>query len=136
MVSSFNIDLQWYLAFLINSLLISIFHRLPLLTRTGWIHAGALGTILWGALNWQGWSAVVCYFLMGSIVTRLGIKYKQRIGLAEGRGGKRGPENVWGSAAVGTIIALLIGAGFGSRNLLLIGFSASFSAKLADTFGS
>ncbi len=30
----------------------------------------------------------------------------------------------------------LIGAGIGSATLLLIGFAASFAAKLADTFGS
>ena len=34
------------------------------------------------------------------------------------------------------MIALLIGAGIGSATLLLIGFAASFAAKLADTFGS
>ena len=43
----------------INTLLIALAQRLPLLTRNGWIHAGALGTILWGCLGWRGWLAVV-----------------------------------------------------------------------------
>ena len=79
---------------------------------------------------------MVAYLVLGSLVTRLGLREKQDRGLAEARGGRRGPENVWGSAATGALLALLIGAGVESRPLLLVGFSASFAAKLADTFGS
>ena len=74
--------------------------------------------------------------MLGSLVTRLGLREKQERGLAEARGGRRGPENVWGSAVTGASLALLIGAGVEPRSLLLVGFSASFAAKLADTFGS
>lgn len=126
----------WLEAVLINAVLIAIAQQLPLLTKPGWVHAAALGTILWGCLGWRGWLAVVIYLGLGSLVTRLGFRDKQRRGLAEGRGGCRGPENVWGSAAVGAVMALLIGAGFEPNQLLFIGFSASFAAKLADTFGS
>ncbi len=127
---------QWLTALLINTLLIALAQRLPLLTRNGWIHAGALGTILWGCLGWRGWLAVVLYLALGSLVTKLGFAQKQAAGLAEARGGKRGPANVWGSALTGAVLALLIGMGVGSERLLLIGFAASFAAKLADTFGS
>ncbi len=126
----------WVLAFCLNAILIFIAQRLPLLTRSGWVHAGALGTILWGCLGWRGWLCVVLYLLLGSLVTRLGFARKQQAGLAEGRGGLRGPENLWGSAATGALLAILVGAGFGSESLLLVGFAASFAAKLADTFGS
>ena len=127
---------MWGIALLLNGVLIAFAQRLPLLTRMGWVHAGILGTILWGCLGWRGWIAVVIYLVLGSLVTRLGFAQKQKQGLAEARGGRRGPANVWGSALTGTVIALLIGAGIGSSMLLLIGFAASFAAKLADTFGS
>jgi uncharacterized protein (TIGR00297 family) len=127
---------MWGVALLLNGVLIAIAQRLPLLTRKGWVHAGILGTILWGCLSWRGWIAVVIYLVLGSLVTRLGFAHKQKQGLAEARGGRRGPANVWGSALTGTVIALLIGADIGSATLLLIGFAASFAAKLADTFGS
>ena len=126
----------WIQALLLNTVLIAVAQRAPLLTPAGWVHAGALGTILWGCLGWRGWVAVVAYLVLGSLVTRLGLREKQERGLAEARGGRRGPENVWGSAATGACLALLIGAGVEPRSLLLVGFSASFSAKLADTFGS
>ena len=53
----------------------------------------------------QGWLAVVIYLALGSLVTRLGFRTKQARGLAEARGGLRGPENVWGSAATGALLA-------------------------------
>lgn len=126
----------WLTALLVNALLIGFAQRFPLLTRAGWCHAGILGTVLWGSLAWRGWLAVVAYLVLGSLVTKLGFARKQELGLAEGRGGRRGPENVWGSAFTGLVLALLIAARIGSPMLLLIGFSASFAAKLADTFGS
>jgi len=126
----------WIQALLLNTVLIAVAQRAPLLTPGGWVHAGALGTILWGCLGWRGWVAVVAYLVLGSLVTRVGLREKQERGLAEARGGRRGPENVWGSAATGACLALLIGAGVEPRSLLLVGFSASFAAKLADTFGS
>ncbi len=126
----------WLTALLVNALLISFAQRFPLLTRAGWCHAGILGTVLWGSLAWRGWLAVVAYLVLGSLVTKLGFARKQQLGLAEGRGGRRGPENVWGSAFTGLVLALLIAARIGSPKLLLIGFCASFAAKLADTFGS
>lgn len=128
--------MPWLYALLIHGVLIALAQRLPLLTRAGWVHAGALGTILLGALGWQGWFAVVLYLVLGSAVTKLGFRDKQRRGLAEARGGSHGPENVWGSAATGAALALLIGAGLEPRSVLLVGFAASFAAKLADTFGS
>jgi len=127
---------HWLWALLINGLLIAIAQRLPLLTPAGWVHAGILGTLLLGSLDWPGWWAVVLYLALGSLVTRLGFRRKQDLGLAEGRGGRRGPENVWGSAATGAVLAVLCVLPAAPVPLLKIGFSASFSAKLADTCGS
>ena len=126
----------WLTALVLNAVLIAWAQRFPLLTKAGWCHAGILGTVLWGSLAWRGWLAVVAYLVLGSLVTKLGFARKQELGLAEGRGGRRGPENVWGSAFTGLVLALLIAAGVGLPALLLIGFAASFAAKLADTFGS
>ena len=126
----------WVTAFLVNAVLIGLAQRIPLLTPAGWVNAGILGTVLWGSLGWQGWSAVVAYLVLGSLVTKLGWAVKQQRGLEEGRGGRRGPENVWGSAAVGAGLALMVAGGLQPAKLLMVGFAASFAAKLADTFGS
>jgi uncharacterized protein (TIGR00297 family) len=128
---------HWGAALLLNGGLIALASRAPLLTGAGWLHAAILGTVLWGCLGPLGWLAVVAYLLLGSLVTRVGFRRKQQQGLAEGRGGRRGPENVWGSAATGALLALLTPVlPEPWRPLLLVGFAASFAAKLADTFGS
>jgi len=127
---------QFFIGFCINFILISIFCRIPLMTKNGWISAGILGTILWGCLSWQGWMSIVIYLLLGSLVTKIGYKFKKERGIEEKRGGKRGPENVWGSAATGCSLALLSCLWPNFLNLFMVGFASSFSAKLSDTFSS
>jgi len=127
---------QFFIAFCINFILIYIFCRIPLMTKSGWVSAGILGTILWGCLSWQGWMSVVIYLLFGSLVTKIGFKFKKALRIAEKRGGRRGPENVWGSAATGLFLAIM--TKFNAANVVMfkVGFAASFAAKMADTFGS
>ena len=56
---------HWLAALLINGVLIAAAQRLPLLTRSGWVHAGILGTLLLGSLDWPGWLAVAFYLALG-----------------------------------------------------------------------
>jgi len=126
----------WINAFLINFLLIFVGHRLPFLTKKGWIHAGILGTLLLGSIGWNGWISVCVYLLLGTLVTKIGYKNKAYRGIAEARGGKRGPENVWGSAATGCSLALLSCFWPDYLTLFMVGFASSFTAKLSDTFSS
>ncbi len=127
---------QFFVGFCINFILIFLFCKIPMMTKGGWINAGILGTILWGCLSWQGWISVVIYLLFGSLVTKIGFKFKKEQGIAEKREGRRGPENVWGSAATGLFLAMMTKLNTANIVLFKIGFAASFAAKLADTFGS
>ena len=127
---------DFIVGFLLNFILICFFYKTPIMTRNGWISAGALGTILWGCIGFLGWISVVIYLILGSLVTKVGFQYKQNIGIAEKRGGRRGPENVWGSAATGVIFAIMIKLNILNQSILEVAFAASFAAKLADTFGS
>jgi len=111
-----------------------------MLTPTGFAHSLALGTMLWSTLGWKGWVFCVSYLFLGQIVTKVRFEEKQKAGLAEGRGGRRGPENVWGSAATGLVCAACaaqdVGVlGFGPK-LFLLGYVASLATKLSDTFAS
>jgi uncharacterized protein (TIGR00297 family) len=135
----------WFIALGLNSLLLPIAHFAPqkLLTPTGLIHAWVLGILLWGCLGWPGYVVMLFYFLVGSGVTRIGMAEKEALGIAEQRSGARGPENVWGSALVGTICALgsfgLVLAGQPLSpwvRLLQLGYVASLSTKLSDTCAS
>ena len=77
--------------------------------------------------------------MQGTAVTKLKIKQKEAQGVAEKRGGRRGPESVIGSSAAGCVCALLsiyhVG-GTAFSELWRLGFVASFCTKLRDTVSS
>ena len=129
----------WVLAILLNTVLIAIAWILPkkLLTPLGYINAWVLGVLVWGTLGWQGYTVVMFYFLVGSGVTKIGMAEKEAAGIAEKRSGMRGPENVWGSALTATICALMtIVVDSPFKELLILGYVASFATKLSDTTAS
>ena len=137
-------DRPWTVAIGLNSILLLAAIIIPkkLLTPAGLLHAWFLGAVIWGTLGWRGYAVVMFYFLVGSAVTRIGMKQKEAEGIAEKRGGARGPENVWGSALTATICAIAIATiqlGWLAprwESLLLLGYVASFATKLADTTAS
>jgi uncharacterized protein (TIGR00297 family) len=139
-----NTTYPWLVAIALNSILMLVAIIIPkkLLTPAGLINAWGLGVVVWGTLGWRGYGVVMFYFLVGSAVTRIGMAQKQAEGIAEKRDGARGPENVWGSALTATICALGVAAiGWGWldpswKSLLLLGYVASFTTKLADTTAS
>lgn len=136
----------WLIAVALNTLLAAIAWVAPkkLLTPAGMLHAWFLGVLVWGTLGWQGYLIVMFYFLVGSAVTRIGLAEKEAAGIAEKRSGARGPENVWGSALVAALCAVGSfvvqewhpAAAAQVVPLLLLGYVASFSTKLADTCAS
>lgn len=115
-----------------------------MLTPSGLLHSCFLGISLFHTLGWKGWTLCVMYLALGQIVTKVRFQEKEKLGIAESRGGRRGPENVWGSALTGLVCAFCSvykdssGNGlFGiSSNLYRLGYVASIATKLADTFAS
>lgn len=139
MFSSINELNPWLIAIGLNGVLAAIALVAPkkLLTPAGLFHGVILGVIIWGTLGWQGYTIVMFYFLVGSAVTRIGMAQKEAEGIAEKRSGARGPENVWGSALIGSICALAtLFVPESVKELLLLGYVASFCTKLADTTAS
>eukprot|EP00546_Thalassionema_frauenfeldii_P008242 CAMPEP_0178915006 /NCGR_PEP_ID=MMETSP0786-20121207/11766_1 /TAXON_ID=186022 /ORGANISM="Thalassionema frauenfeldii, Strain CCMP 1798" /LENGTH=222 /DNA_ID=CAMNT_0020588027 /DNA_START=328 /DNA_END=996 /DNA_ORIENTATION=+ len=110
-----------------------------MLTPTGFVHSCALGTFLWNALGYKGWSLCVLYLFLGQLVTKIRFTEKEEAGISEKRGGRRGPENVWGSALTGLICAKasvrpnFLGI---PSHFFLLAYVASLCTKLADTFAS
>ena len=134
----------WLIAIGLNTILLIFAIVIPkkLLTPAGLVNAWGLGVVIWGTLGWRGYGVVMFYFLVGSAVTKIGMAQKEAEGIAEKRGGARGPENVWGSAFTATICAIgIAGIKLGWINpdwesLLLLGYVASFATKLSDTTAS
>jgi uncharacterized membrane protein len=156
----------WLIGAIVNAALLTPLLFIPkkLLTPAGVFHAWILGTILWGsfkspAVPWYwlpgGYIVMVVYFILGSGVTKVGAAEKEALGIAEARGGARGPENVWGSALISAIAALAFwivkvmetqaamrSGGqvdpwyFQVIPLLLLAYIAAIATKLSDTCGT
>lgn len=117
---------------------------MTMLTPEGFAHSLALGTMLWTTLGWRGWTVCVLYLFLGQLVTKVGFAEKEALGIAEGRGGRRGPENVWGSAFTGVLCASAAAQALKSggpflglaSDVWILGYVASLATKLADTFAS
>lgn len=134
----------------VNSVLFVIAKLLKqhVLTNAGLLHAFALGVLLWSCLSWQGYSLCFSFLILGSLVTKIGRTEKEELGIAEKRGGARGPENLWGAAGVAAICAicslvckLLVQGGGGALSqtiykVLLVGYTASLATKISDTTAS
>lgn len=138
-----NLNIDWQNPYLfgitLNTVLIILAFLIPkkLLTPFGYLNGWFLGVTIWATLQWQGYLIVMFYFVVGSLVTRIGIDQKEEQGIAEKRGGMRGVENVWGSALTALLCA--IGTLFVTpplRDLLVLGYVASFATKLSDTCAS
>lgn len=130
---------SWLLAIAVNTFLLIIALLLPkkLLTVMGYLNAWVLGVVVWGCLQWQGYLVVMFYFLVGSAITKVGIKQKMAEGIAEKREGVRSVENVWGSALVAFICALgYYFSDVDGQDYFLIAYVASFATKLSDTTAS
>ena len=114
------------------------------LTPEALVHAAALGMLLWASLGWAAWTTCVLFLVLGSVATRVKLAEKESRGIAEKRGGARGPENVWGSAAVAAVCCILYslwvyaGVATGSPVMLWckLGFVASMATKLSDTLAT
>ena len=90
------------------------------------------------AFGLGGYVLVCAYFIAGSAVTKVKMKQKQAEGIAEARGGRRGPGSVWGSGTAGIICAIMALSGMTTIPLdaWRLCFVASFCSKLSDTTAS
>jgi uncharacterized protein (TIGR00297 family) len=75
----------------------------------GAVTGAIIGTIIFVSLGWRGWTLLLVTFIAASIASRLGLARKQRLGIDEDRGGRRGPGNAVANTGAAAIAALLAG---------------------------
>ena len=98
---------------------------------TGW----AVGVIVYACAGWQGWLLLFVTFLAASGSSRLGLKRKSVLGIAEERGGRRGGSNAFantGLAAVATLFAVCTPY----HDVAMLAFVAALATGGSDTVAS
>jgi uncharacterized protein (TIGR00297 family) len=131
-------------AWLSPSLLVAVLVNVPIATL-GWragtvtLPGAAVGAVIgvavFGFAGPSGWALLFASFLAATVSTRLGLKRKSVLGIAESRGGRRGPGNAianTGLAAFAAIIAALSP----HRDGALLAMVAALIAGASDTVAS
>lgn len=131
-------------AWLPHSLLVAVLVNVPIATL-GWragtvtLPGAAVGAVIgvavFGFAGPSGWALLFASFLAATVSTRLGLKRKSVLGIAESRGGRRGPGNAianTGLAAFAAIIAALSP----HRDGALLAMVAALIAGASDTVAS
>jgi uncharacterized protein (TIGR00297 family) len=110
-------------------------HRAGTVSASGAIVGACIGTLIYVTTGWQGWMLLLVTFLAAAVASRLGLRRKTLLGIAEERGGRRGAGNAianTGLAALAGLLAVASHAGAAA----MVGFVAALTAGGSDTVAS
>jgi uncharacterized protein (TIGR00297 family) len=104
-------------------------------TVSGAICGAALGIAIVVTAGWGGWALLLATFALAVITSRLGLRRKTLLGIAEGRGGRRGAGNAFANTGVAAAAAAL-GALSYAPQPADVAFVAALAAGGSDTVAS
>jgi uncharacterized protein (TIGR00297 family) len=109
--------------------------RAGMVTTAGAVTGALIGVVITVTTGWAGWTLLLATFLAASGSSRLGLRRKTMHGIAEDRGGRRGPENAIANTGLATVAALLAVSTV-HRDLALLAFVTALAAGGSDTMAS
>jgi uncharacterized protein (TIGR00297 family) len=118
-------------ALLVTSVFAGLAYALGMVSRGGAAGGFAVGVVIYACLGPQGFAVLALFVVIGSALTRLGYRNKQRRGVAQSHGGRRGARNALANCSVALLCALL--AALIPSEAFAVAFVASLGAALADT---
>jgi uncharacterized protein (TIGR00297 family) len=119
----------------VNGLLAWTAYRARAVSTSGAISGAVIGAVIFVAANWTGWMLLMATFFAAAVTSRLGLRRKTLLGIAEERGGRRGAGSAianTGVAAAAALVAFLSP----SAESALIAFAAALAAGGSDTVAS
>ena len=120
----------------VNALVASAGHRARTVSLSGAIvGAHHRHRSIYASLGWQGWALLLLTFIAASVASRLGLRRKMLLGIAEERGGRRGAGNAIANTGVAAIAAVLALAA-PSADAARLAFVAALAAGGSDTIAS
>ena len=110
-------------------------YRARTVSVSGAVVGAAIGTIIFACAGWQGWVLLLACFLCAAVTSRMGLRRKMLLGIAEERGGRRGAGNAIANTGVAMMASMLAVLTYG-RDAGLIGMTAALVAGASDTIAS
>jgi uncharacterized protein (TIGR00297 family) len=103
----------------------------------GAVSAIVIGTLITAGLGLRAFALMAAFFVVGSVVTRLGYRKKAARGIAQERGGARGWRNAWANGGIPAFLAFMAClAPPLLHDLLVLAYAASVATAAADTCSS
>jgi len=122
-------------AVLANAAVASAGYMARTVSVSGAVVGAVIGTTIFVCAGWQGWLLLLVCFLCAAVTSRIGLDRKTLLGIAEERGGRRGPGNAIANTGIATIAAVLAALSYG-RDAGLIAMTAALVAGASDTIAS
>ena len=123
------------LAVLFNTVVAWLGYRAGTVSVSGAVGGAVIGAAIFSAAGANAWLLLFLSFLAATLASRLGLRRKQRLGIAEARGGRRGAGNAFANCGVATIAAILAATTrFPAEWLLAL--TAALTAGASDTVAS
>ena len=122
-------------AIAVNAAVAAAGYRARTVSRSGAVVGAIIGTGIFAARGWQAWMLLLLTFLAASVSSRVGLRHKTLLGIAEARGGRRGAGNAIANTGVALISALLIVLS-GHPAAASLAFAAALAAGGSDTIAS
>ena len=94
-----------------------------------------IGVAVFVGMGWSGWIMLFATFLAAAITTRVGQRKKTTLGIAEGRGGRRGAGNAIANTGLAAFAAL-ISVGVFRADLARLAMVAALVTAASDTVAS
>ncbi|MGH9367368.1 MAG: DUF92 domain-containing protein [Thermoanaerobaculia bacterium] len=121
-----------FLALAINAAVAVAAYLAGAVSVSGAVAGALVGTAVLSTGGSSAYAVLWCFFLAGTLASKLGYRAKEKLGTAQARQGRRGAEHVAANCLVGTLIALL--SSF--QALWGLAFAACFAAAAADTLAT
>jgi uncharacterized protein (TIGR00297 family) len=123
------------LAASINAVVAAAGYRAKTVTVSGALCGTLLGTIVLVCTGWEGWLLLLLTFAVAVLASRMGLRRKEQLGIAEARGGRRGAGNACANTGIAAIAALTAVLTYAHQPALLA-FTAALVAGASDTVAS
>jgi uncharacterized protein (TIGR00297 family) len=122
-------------AALVNVPIATLGWRAGTVTPSGAVVGAAIGIAVFAGAGPTGWVMLFASFLAATVSTRLGLKRKSVLGIAEARGGRRGPGNAVANTGLAAFAAILAALS-PHRDAALLAMVAALAAGASDTVAS
>ena len=122
-------------AALLNLVVAAISHRAGSVSTSGLVAGLVVGIVVFVCGGPAGWVLLFAGFLLATVCSRVGLRRKTVLGIAEAREGRRGAGNTIANCAVGTVAAA-VAVVSPQAPLALLAMTAALVAGASDTVAS